>query len=67
MPYQSRVVVQNNGIPFQQQSGMIPRQSFQHGGSKVIQGSIMPQSQFSNIHNASIAQSNYIPNYQYRQ
>jgi hypothetical protein len=67
MPYQPQVVLQNSGIPFQQQSGIIPRQSFQQGGSKVMQGSIMPQSQFSNIQNASIAQSNYIPNYQYKQ
>lgn len=31
-----------------------------------MHGSIMPQSQFSNIHNANIAQSNYIPNYQFK-
>ena len=65
IPYQPQVVVQQNG--FNQQSEIISRQSFQQGESKVMQGSINPQLQFSNLQNASIAQSNYIPNYQYRQ
>lgn len=74
IPHQSGMISHQNGM-MAHQSGMVTQQSqymkegnliFKNLGSKIMQGSIMPPTQFSNIHNANIAQSNYIPNYQFK-